>query len=185
MCHGCCQDPPTVTVAAGRERRRLRSFRLAGDPQGHKAAKASHPHTVQAASGTCCCWGHSSVLPRCDIQASSLLGEPPARTGHQQGAAATSLCWRRDLGSFVGTQVPGWPRTPACAGPVERRWQLGQRGGDTGRGGAVRRGCSRASGQPSVPHRQCLPGSPCSPFTQPCTVQRLSRRALRPLFAKG
>lgn len=73
--------------------------------------------------------------------------------------------------------------------PVLGMWrvQLGQRGGDTDRDQAARRGCSRDSGQPSVPHRQCLPGEPLLPFTWPCTVRRLSRKALTlwPLFAKG
>lgn len=103
-------------------------------------------------SQPCPCWGsHQAGL------ATSKELQPPACAGG------------RVWGPVWGAQVPGWPRPPACAGPVERRWQcqLGQRGGDTGRDRAARRGCSRARGQPSVPHRQCLPGSPCSPSHSP------------------
>lgn len=103
----------------------------------------------------------------------------PCWGSHQQGPAATSRGWRKDLGSCMGTRVSGWPRPPACAGRVERRWQcqLGQQGGDTGRNKAARRGHSRASGQPSVPHRQCLPGEPLLPLTWPCTIQEGSDSA--------
>lgn len=131
-----CQDPPTATAATGRERRRLSSFRLVGDPQGHKATEASHPHTVQAATGMCWWWGHGSVLPP------GVTSKPcPCWGSHQPGLATSkdlqppACAAGRIWDPAWGAQVPGWPRPPACPGHVEGRWQcqLGQRGGDTDR----------------------------------------------------
>lgn len=101
-------------------------------------------------SELCPCWGsHQPGL------------WPPARTcSHwpvlEEGPGI--LLWR--------AQVPGWPHPPARPGREERRWQcqLGQRGGDTGRDKAARRGCSRNSGQPSVPHRPMPAWEPLLPL---------------------
>lgn len=93
----------------------MRNFRLVGDPQGHKAAKASHPHPVQAASSgdtalscpgvickPCPCWGshQPGLATRKDLQA-------PIHAGG------------RIWDPVSGAQVPGWPCPPACAGRVE------------------------------------------------------------------
>lgn len=103
-----------------------------------------------ATSKPCPCWGsHQPGL------------WPPVRTRSHQPVL------EEGAGVLLrGAQVPGWPHPPARPGREERRWQcqLGQRGGDTGRDKAARRGCSRDRGQPSVPHRQMLAREPLLPL---------------------
>lgn len=122
-----CQDPLSATAATGREGRRLRSFRLVGDPRGLKAAEAAPPHTVPAAGGTCWWWGDGSVRPRCDIRALSLLGEPPARTvatskDLQPLACAGGRTWDPAVAG-IGARMapsprPSWARGEEVAVPA-------------------------------------------------------------------